>query len=167
MIPSKQKPLGIDVGCAQSDAHYDDTRTACDDNTGPTAECADLARGYPSTEGGKCPGSTPVMQRCAAYNNYFKPKVAVEAFACFEKFKGRACNGCFPFSCGHKALMDACPDSSADADCDKIEMACSGMGRKQCRSYLSGMNQRGRQAMVDCLTKSCAKGFGACLVGMR
>ena len=75
-------------------------------------------------------------------------------------FKGRACNGCFAFSCGHKSLMHACPDPSADDDCDKIEQACSGMGRQQCRSYLSGMSARGRQSMVECLTKSCAKGFG-------
>jgi hypothetical protein len=160
--PSKQKPLGYDSGCAQSNASYDDTRTSCDDNIGPGGDCSGSFDGYPSNE--VCPGPQLFRRRCNAYNTNFKPKVAETAIACLGTGKMRHCNSCIPYSCGHRALMGACPDASADADCDKIELACSGMSRVQCHSYLAGMTAKGRATMVDCLTKDCSKGFGKCLM---
>jgi hypothetical protein len=159
--PSKQKPLGMDMTCAQSDATYDDTMASCNDDIGPGGDCSGAFDGYPSNE--RCPGPGLVKKRCNAYSANFKPKVAEAAVACLNAHKMRNCDGCFSYSCGHRALMGACPDSAADDACDQIEQSCSGMTRVQCRSYLSGMNAKGRAAMVSCLTDNCAKGFGKCL----
>ena len=160
--PSKQKPLGIDSGCAVSSASYDDTRKSCDDNIGPGGDCSGSFNGYPSNE--VCPGPVQFRKRCNAYSANFKPKVAEAADACLATGKMRNCNSCIPYSCGHKALMDACPDPSSDDACDTIEQSCSGMSRVQCHSYLSGMNDKGRATMVECLTKNCGLGFNKCLM---
>ena len=154
----------MDSGCAQSIATYDDTRASCDDNIGAGGDCGGSFDGYPSNE--VCPGPIAFKRRCNAYSANFKPKVAQAAVACLATGKMRNCNSCIPYSCGHKALMGACPDPTADDDCDTIEQSCSDMSRVTCRSYLSGMNAKGRAGMVDCVTKNCGKGFGQCLMNL-
>jgi hypothetical protein len=59
--------------------------------------------------------------------------------------------------------MGACPDPTADADCDKIAQKCGGMDKARCRAYLSGMTQKGRDRMVQCVTGKCEKGFLSCM----
>jgi hypothetical protein len=164
--PALRKPIGMDQGCAQSEASYDDTRSGCEDMSGDEADCGGQWNGYPSTEAGVCPGPAIYRRRCFVYSTNFKPRVSQAAYQCLQEHKGRACNSCAPFACGHKALMGACPDRSADAACDQIADACSEVSKVTCRSYLSGMNDRGRQAMVSCLSADCTKGFGKCLMTM-
>jgi len=161
--PSKLKPLGIDQGCGKSGKKFDAARTDCDDSQGAGVDCGSLGSegGYPSNE--VCPGAVFMRKRCFVYSQNFKPKVTAAAVACLGTAKMENCNTCRPFSCGHQALMDACPDPSADADCATISRSCSGVDKTRCSSYLSGMTAKGRQAMVSCLTATCSKGFERCL----
>ena len=157
----------MDQGCGKSGKAYDATRTGCDDTQGAAPECSSLGAegGYPSNE--VCPGAVFMRRRCFAYSTHFKPKVAVAAVACLGTAKMEYCNSCKPFSCGHEALMSACPDSSVDADCETIGRSCSGVDKTKCSSYLSGMTAKGRQAMVACLTATCSKGFERCLESLQ
>src|SRR5262249_44000970 len=83
--------------------------------------------------------------------------------ACLTKTTGKDCNSCNFYQCNYSALMGACPDPTADASCDTIARSCSGFDKTHCRSYLAGMNAKGRESMVKCLTQSCSKGFLMCL----
>jgi hypothetical protein len=165
--PSKLKPLGPDNGCGKSGKHFDASRADCDDTQGAAPDCASLGAegGYPANE--VCPGAVFMRRRCFAYASNFKPKVAAAAVACLGTAKMEYCNSCKPFTCGHEALMGACPDAAAEADCATISRSCSGVDKTKCSSYLSGMSAKGRQAMVSCLTASCGKGFERCLESLQ
>jgi hypothetical protein len=158
---ANRKPLGGDAGCGVSRKTWDPNRPACDDNQGQLEDCVTLqGLWYPSNE--VCPGPVMVRRRCSTYNGNYKPKVAAVAYACLKGAQGASCNSCRMFQCGHEALMSACPDNTADADCDAISAYCTEVDKNRCRSYLSGMTKKGRDAMVDCLKNACGKGFAQC-----
>jgi hypothetical protein len=151
-------------GCGKSRATFDATRTGCDDSKGVELDCDDVSSGhYPASE--HSPGPAQYRRRCIVYNNLFKPHVAEAANKCLKGATGKGSDGCKPFSCGHEALMTACPDPSAAAECDSILRACSGVQRTKCMSYLSGLNPSGRGQMVQCLLK--CRGFQTCLTGIQ
>jgi hypothetical protein len=163
--PEQRKPLGGDSGCGKSRKTFDPKKPSCDDTEGSLEDCVGLSGGwYPSNE--VCPGGSLVRKRCSAHNADFKPHIAAIANACLKQAQGASCNGCKIFGCSHEALMTACPDPTADADCDVISGRCNDVDKNRCRSYLSGMTAKGRAAMVECLTKQCSKGFLACVVGL-
>jgi hypothetical protein len=155
------KAVGGERGCGKGKRHYDDTRTSCDDTTVPMPDCSTIEMGYASNE--VCPGPVFANRRCQVATANFKPAVAQAVHACLGKTTGKYCNSCNMFQCNYNALQGACPDPGADASCDAIAKSCSGFDRPHCRSYLSGMSDKGRQNMVKCMTSSCGKGFLTCL----
>ncbi len=155
------KAVGGERGCGKGKRHYDDTRTSCDDTTVAMPDCSTIEMGYASSE--VCPGPVFANRRCQVATTNFKPAVAQAVHACLGKTTGKYCNSCNMFQCNYNALQGACPDPSADASCDAIAKSCSGFDRPHCRSYLSGMSDKGRQNMVKCMTDSCGKGFLTCL----
>lgn len=161
--PKNQKPLGEDnSGCGMSKAVYDPAKTSCDDSTAAPVNCDGVPM-FPANE--YCRGNLGRL-RCNVYSNAFKPKVMADAYQCLKTKVGGRCDNCTPFKCGHEALMNACPDPTVSSDCDTIARSCSGMNRVRCSSYLSGMTPAARRYMVECLTKSCSKGFARCLEAM-
>jgi hypothetical protein len=117
-------------------------------------------------------------KRCADYKAAFKPKVAQAAVACLRKLVGgERCDQYRANLCGHKALMAACqepaPESrpaTAAADsgasssqlatqCEAIVKSCTSTVPEttlaDCYRTLSGMNEVGRAAMVDCMKAHC------------
>jgi hypothetical protein len=159
--PAVVKPVGGERGCGKGKRHYDDTRTSCDDTTVPMPDCSTIEMGYASNE--VCPGPVFAKRRCDVATTNFKPAVAQAVHACLGKTTGKYCNSCNMFQCNYNALQGACPDPGSDAACDAIAKSCKGFDRTHCRSYLSGMSDRGRENMVKCLTDSCGKGFLTCL----
>jgi hypothetical protein len=128
---------------------------------GQYPDCGTIQNGYASSE--VCPGPVYVRKRCHLANSNFKPVVAQAVTACLGKTTGKYCNSCNIYQCGYNSLMGACPDPTADADCDKIAQTCGGLDKGRCRAYLSGMTQKGRDRMVKCVTGKCEKGFLSCM----
>jgi hypothetical protein len=150
----------------------------CDDGAGEPEACPVAIA--PSDEG-VC--ANWAAKRCPDYKAAFKPKVAQAAVACLRKLVGgERCDQYRANLCGHKALMAACqepaPDSrAASADsgassqlatqCEAIVKGCSNTVPEttlaDCHRTLSGMNEAGRAAMVECMKTHCTdKGLFGC-----
>jgi hypothetical protein len=164
-----RKSLGLENGCGKGKVSFDASRQSCNDEQGAETDCVDIVSSgvYPTTESGRCPGAAAAQRRCNVYSRYFKPRLAHEAGECLKKATGKACDGCKFFRCGHESLMTACVDHSADYDCGVINSLCADVSKNRCLSYLSGMNQQGRDAMVECLKKDCTRGFLRCLESVK
>jgi len=70
------------------------------------------------------------------------------------------------YDCKDAALRGACRDPSADPQCMQILSACPKTKMDDCRGYLSGMNQPGRAAMVQCMKSDCTYGLYSCAEGL-
>jgi hypothetical protein len=151
----------------------------CDDGAGEPEACPVAIA--PSDEG-VC--GNWAAKRCADYKAAFKPKVAQGAVACLRKLVGgERCDQYRANLCGHKALMAACQEpppgsTSAAADsgaspsqlavqCEAIVKSCTNTVPEttlaDCYRTLSGMNEAGRAAMVECMKTHCTdKGLFGC-----
>ena len=123
-------------------------------------------------------------KRCSEFKSAFKPKVAQAAVTCIKNLKGNAaCDPARVNSCGHNALMAACPEPVPDttkADttgatlsspvasaCESILRTCAGQALMptvaDCRQTLSGMTDFGRASMIECMATHCGdKGLLGC-----
>lgn len=161
---------------------------ACDDGVGAPADCP--GPGLPTDEGG-CGQLT--TSRCEDFKASFKPRVAQMAVECVRDLKPvERCDKSRLALCGHLALTHACQDpadairpaaapvtsasppvgtppaeSSLAVLCGTI-VANAGASPlaptlAECTQTLSGMNQTGRDRMVECMKKHWkTKGFVGC-----
>ena len=162
---ANRKSLGLENSCGKGKVPFDPNKQSCNDDQSAETDCVEIVSSgvYPTTESGRCPGAGAAQRRCNVYTRFFKPRIAHDAGECLKKATGRACDGCKFFRCGHESLMTACADHNADYECSVIDALCADVSKNRCLSYLSGMNQPGRDAMVDCLKKDCGRGFLRCL----
>jgi len=150
----------------------------CDDSVGTVEECPAMG---PADEG-VC--TNFAAKRCSEFKAAFKPKVAQAAVTCIKNLKGNAaCDPARVNSCGHNALMAACPEPVPDttkADttgatlsspvasaCESILRTCAGQALMptvaDCRQTLSGMTDFGRASMIECMATHCGdKGLLGC-----
>lgn len=134
----------------------------CNDEVGTPGACP--PPGFPVFEGG-C-GSF-ANQRCGEYKQAMKPKIAQAAVECLNKLSAQErCDPVRVNLCGHVALMNACtePDSRNEKDdpsgiCKSIATSCGKThvppSFVECRQALAGLNEKGRDLMVQCMKKHC------------
>jgi len=102
-----------------------------------------------------------VTGACNDAIKFYKPKIAERAVACIQKIGSKQlCDALTTYKCKDDALRGACSDSSADTSCMQILNSCKGTSMKECRGYLSGMNDVGRAAMVKCMSNKDYCGYG-------
>lgn len=150
----------------------------CNDDIGTVEDCPAMG---PADEA-VC--ANFAAKRCAEFKSTFKPKVAQAAVACLKTLKGNAaCDPARVNSCGHSALMAACPEPIPDptktdatgalagspltTTCERILQGCAGQPLMptlaDCRQTLSGMSEFGRASMVECMAAHCGdKGLLGC-----
>jgi hypothetical protein len=130
--------------------------SACSgDDTGTPGSCAGLKFDK------SCNPFPFVTDACNDAIKYYKPRIAERAVGCIRKLAPKPlCDAMTTYHCKDDALRAACVDSSADASCLQILTVCKGTSMKECRGYLSGMNDVGRAAMVKCMSNKSYCGFG-------
>jgi hypothetical protein len=95
-------------------------------------------------------------QECDTWRANLKPRVADAAIACADRLtSAQVCDACNVYRCGNDALMGACPDPSAAADCRALSRNCPSVDRTECVALLSGMSAVGRGKMAACMKRSC------------
>ena len=149
----------------------------CDDSAGVPEACP-----VPIGPSDEAVCANWAAKRCADYKAAFKPKVAQAAVACLRKLVGgERCDLYRANLCGHKALMASCQELAPEsrpadagatssqllAQCEAIVKGCVGTVPEttmaDCYRTLSGMNDVGRAAMVECMKAHCVdKGLFGC-----
>ncbi len=158
------KPMANNVedekACGHGKKIFNATKPACTDG-GPAINCKALGPTYPSKEG--CTSGAAAVQICGDYKSAFKPRIAAQMFTCVARLSPeKKCAECNFHTCAYDALMDACPDPTADADCTAIANKCDGLDMARCRAFLSGMTTVGRDSVKACMAKKCDKGLFDC-----
>lgn len=139
----------------------------------PAGACLDSA---PAATSPTCEGLAPdascapfafVGQKCAAYNLYFKPKVAAQAVSCMKAFDGKAlCSAGNTYTCGKNALLASCPDANVATACTQIAATCKDTAAN-CSALLSGLNAAGLQKVSQCaVADGCKSGLYSCVEGL-
>lgn len=109
-----------------------------------------------------------VHSSCNGARKFFKPKIAERAVSCMNKLGPDAVCAAMTYECKDAALRSACPDPTADADCQAIATACPKSSLTECRRYLSGLNASGRARVVDCMKgNGCGYGVYSCVEGLN
>jgi hypothetical protein len=149
----------ISDGSVSIDANRPDGNV-CDDDTitGGYGDCNLLAADactYASFQVGQCNDAKSTM----------KPFIAQQTIQCILD-NAAACDPTKTYQCKDAAVHIACPDPTADDECDTIHTACSAVDVGECKQYLSGLKQTGRNSMVSCLTGNCSFGLYTCVEGL-
>jgi hypothetical protein len=107
-------------------------------------------------------------KQCNDSKTNMKPFIAQQAIACMVAKASTCTDGTDTYLCKDQALKIACPDPTADDECAHINTLCGigDGGVDQCRQYLSGMTQAGRDSMVSCMELSCSPGLYSCVEGL-
>jgi hypothetical protein len=147
----------------------------CMDETGPQVMCADFmepgaggvgaggvgsgGEGYGGAAGGagpSCEGMGYLQSLfCTDLWTNFKPGVANAARTCMNaQTPEELCTWDTSFSCAREAILGACPDPSADEDCEAIRLYCPDVTPAECSSVLSGMTETGRAMVVSCAAEA-------------
>lgn len=131
--------------------------SVCDDTVGADVDCSPAAQ----TLCGQF-----AVDACEGAKTVFKPRVGENAAVCIVALPADA--DCQPvYDCRRDALNGACPDSTADADCEQLVAACGDATAEQCHSYVDGLNEQGRAEMLTCaVTDGCVYGFYSCVEGL-
>ncbi len=165
--PPKRDPKTIannaeeDDACGHTTKRFNASKAACNDAAGGGLNCKALSVGYSAKEG--CQSGSNLVEQCDGYKRAFKPRIAAQAFGCIARMPAtKKCDGCATQSCGYDALMDACPDPTADADCEEIGKRCEAFDTSRCRAFLSGMTTQGRLSMKTCMMSDCRSGLFSC-----
>lgn len=161
--PAALPPLGDEnENCGHNPAAtWNPNRRNCSDDVAPAYDCKRLTS--PAKE--DCT-TDDLQRRCGQMlDRSLKPKVAIAAWTCMVRNNrgDDLCEKCGFGRCKFNALMNACPDPTADADCDAVASRCSGVDKVKCGSYLSGLTPEARKRTVECVSSDCAKGFTTCL----
>jgi hypothetical protein len=158
--PTRTLP-GIETGCGVSSKKLDPNKKGCNDTAPATAACNTIT--VPHHEGG-C-DEEDERDFCNELRATFKSRIAQAASQCsVARAKKDNCDACDHQQCIFDALVTACPDTAADAACAKIETSCKGYDANVCRTYLTGLTDRGRDDAVKCLQADCSKGYYTCVV---
>jgi len=130
----------------------------CLDNSAATAgDCTKLTG--PSAE-----GCVAAQGKCGAYNAYFRPKVAAQAYSCMQSAQN-LCTSTAANDCGKSALQQACPDPNVATICQAYAGLCK-TDANTCSSIVSGLNDQGRQKLAQCVTAGCSAGLYSCVEGL-
>jgi hypothetical protein len=140
--------------------------TCLDDATSPVA-CADFAEpgaggmGAGGESYGGAGGAGPACESlgqdffCADLWTNFKPGVANAARTCMNAQTSEdLCTWDFTFGCASEAILAACPDDSANDECEAIMAGCPDLTLADCSSVLGAMTQAGRDMVVTCAAES-------------
>ncbi len=150
-----------DTACGHTNKRFNASKAGCNDAVGAPLNCKALGVGFPAKEG--CQRGDDLVGLCDGYKRAFKPRIAAQAFGCIARVPAaQKCDSCNTQACGYDALMDACPDPTADADCEEIGKRCEALDTGRCRAFLSGMSVQGRLAMKTCMMSDCHTGLFDC-----
>lgn len=137
------------------------------------AQCAGDDIGSPGLcttvrEDASCAPFDFVQGMCSSNLSYMKPRIAERAVGCMQALgPKKLCDSTNTYECRDEALRSACADASADAACGAIAQKCS-VDQDECRGYLAGLNDVGRQAVAKCLEApdGCRWGVWSCIEGL-
>lgn len=91
---------------------------------------------------------------CTELWTNLKPAVANDARTCMNaQTPEEVCSWAVTWSCAQEAILAACPDDTADDECETIHADCADIVDipvSECSLVLSGMTQAGRDAVVAC-----------------
>jgi hypothetical protein len=155
---------------ATTDSGDGGAEASCDDTTGTVPDCNALADGGVNNDGGTtCASGSAFPAACAAWVSQLKPGVARNAVNCAVALPSCE-SGAGLGDCLSTALNMSCADPSANAVCASIASTCgdggvdAGISTMQCDTYVSGMNQTGRDAITNCINNgSCSLDFPGCV----
>ncbi len=140
--------------CGRSRRRFDPSRVACDDSVGARGGAPSCASMKPAAR--SCAPFPFPRQECETWRSNFKPRVADAAIACAARLTSdQVCDACNVYRCGNDALMGACPDPSAAADCRAFGRICPSVDQTECVAFLSGMSAVGRAKMATCMKRNC------------
>jgi hypothetical protein len=138
-------------------------RTQCaGDDIGSPGVCTTLK------EDASCAPFDFVRGMCASNVTFMKARVAERAVACQQALGAKKlCDSTYTWDCRDEALRSACADASADAVCGAIAQKCP-VNQDECRGYLAGLNDGGRQEVAKCLETpdGCRWGVWSCVEGL-
>ena len=116
-----------------------------------------------------CAANPAVGQKCAAYAVNFDPKIAAAAITCMNGLK--AATGCndmsSAYACGKSALAQACPDTNTVGQLCQIAATPCKISATDCVTMISGLNQKGQDAVASCVAKGCTNGLYSCVEGLN
>jgi len=110
-----------------------------------------------------------VNQSCRGARKYFKAKIAERAVQCMHKLTPDAVCSAMTYECREAAMKSACPDPSADADCQSMAKKCPKMSMNECTQNMNGLNAAGRAEVIKCMTSGGGCGYGvySCTEGLN
>jgi len=117
----------------------------------------------------KCAPFPFVNQNCRGARKYFKAKIAERAVMCMHKLTPDGVCGAMTYECREAALRSACPDPSADADCQAMAKKCPKVSMNECKQLMSGLNAAGRAEVMKCMSSGSGCGYGvySCTEGLN
>jgi hypothetical protein len=137
------------------------TGTCLDELAAPRADCA-LVR---APDASCAPFPFP-LQKCAAYQAYFDPKIAAVAVACLAGLSSRQlCDPTQIDACGTNALSEACEDPTVGQLCAIAATSCKTTSI-ECSSIVSGLNDQGKELVAKCIAKGCQASLYSCVEGL-
>lgn len=158
------------TGGTSGDGGISDGSTGVDVNRPDGAVCDDITLapgGYGDCDllgGDGCADKAFEVSQCNDTKTSMKPFIAQQTIQCM--LDNAACDVIETYHCKDKIVKLSCPDPTADDECDTIHAACSAVSVAECKLYLSGLTQSGRDGMVSCLTGNCSFGLYTCLEGL-
>jgi hypothetical protein len=159
--PKKKARLPEDGSCKATTKKFDPSRKGCDDQGQVAINCMAVSS-YPASE--TCGGPKPVRELCERFKKRMKPKVAMAAWMCQMRSNGKPnCEECPSSMCGYEALLGACPDIAARADCEALAEKCEGVDVNKRMGMLSGLTAAGRKQAIDCVG-NCQYSLAYCSV---
>lgn len=162
VIPFHFLPFGQPAPAAGAGGAPPPQPGAClDDGAATPDDCAKMQAADKS-----CAPFPFPTQKCAAYKQYFKPKVAAAAVSCMNGLSSKqVCDGSQSYTCGNGALNQACVDQSVAQLCGVAATSCKTTAQ-DCTAMLSGLNDAGRTAVAQCIAQGCAAGLYPCVEGL-
>jgi hypothetical protein len=157
----KKARLAEDEMCKPTTKKFDPNRKGCDDQGQVAMNCGAVSS-YPASE--TCGGPNPIREKCEAYKKTMKPKVAMATWTCQLRNNGKPnCETCPTSMCAYEALMGACPDAGARADCEGLAEKCDGVDVNKCTGMLSGLTVKARKYALACVG-DCSTSLLHCVV---
>jgi hypothetical protein len=140
---------GIHDGAISIDVNRPDAGT-CDDTVrdpGGNGDCSTL-------QADACAVADFQVAQCSRSATTMKAFIAQQTIQCILD-NAAACEPLKTYNCKDTMLKFACPDPTAATDCDRIHLACPSASVDECKAYLNGMTQAGRNSMVTCMETDC------------
>jgi hypothetical protein len=95
-----------------------------------------------------------------------KPAVAAKFVACVTaQTEAQLCDAMNTYECKANALKGACPDPVVDDWCNAVVAQCPEESLAECRTYLNGLTEIGRDNILSCMESGCY-GIYSCVEGL-